>query len=233
MERGSPTREASCPPRRCLQPGCRCLAEPRCPPAVGGRDCRAGERNQSREETNNLLCPLRRCWRSSAALLQALCLPVETVTSGEGCIPKKGFLILKGWPLPARGTFSYRKKLFRGMMCRVRAKVSNADEHLDYLEQSCRHAAAELWPVARGILSPWDSRSMFATRIAAGFENSLSNASISSLSFYGFLCAAQQPNREYLVLCIPAGCFKRPHEGPVASPPQHAREVSWHLFRCV
>lgn len=43
------------------------------PAAAAGRDCRAAERNQSREETNNLLWPLRRCCRSSAALLQALC----------------------------------------------------------------------------------------------------------------------------------------------------------------
>lgn len=74
----------------------------------------------------------------------------------------------------------------------------------------CRHAAAQLWPVARDILSPWDSRSMFATRVAAGFENSFSNASISSLSFYGSLCAAQQPNREHLVLYIPLAALKDP-----------------------
>lgn len=59
-------------PRWCFQPGCCCLAELGCRPSAGGCDCRAAECNQSREETNNLLSPLQRCWRSSAALLQGL-----------------------------------------------------------------------------------------------------------------------------------------------------------------
>lgn len=65
MERGSPRGKL---PAGMSQPGRAGL-----PAAEPGRDCRAAERNQSQEETNNLLWPLRRGCRSSAALLPVLC----------------------------------------------------------------------------------------------------------------------------------------------------------------
>lgn len=82
--------------------------------AARGRDCRAAERNQSREEANNLPWPLR---GRSAALLQAL-----RVSLGSwGALGEDESL--------KRGSFSHRKRLFQGTVCRVRAKVPNADGH--------------------------------------------------------------------------------------------------------
>lgn len=129
VERGSPTGNLPALPGG-ASAGMRGLAGPGCPPAAAGRDCRAAERNQSREEANNLLCPRR---RSSAALPQVLPVSLWRVASGKDESLK-------------RGSFSYRKSLFQG----VEPEISNADEHLERSSEKVQACCSTALTCSRG-----------------------------------------------------------------------------------